>query len=49
VDVWAGVTRAAKGAGGATDWELLKIRQNPQWWDRIEFMKDGKPVANPFK
>ena len=35
VDVWAGITRASRGSGGATDWEFLQIRQNPQWWERI--------------
>lgn len=49
VDVWGGVQRAASGRGGPTDWELLLIKENPQWWDRIEWIKDGKSVANPFK
>jgi hypothetical protein len=49
VDVWAGVQRAASGRGGATDWELLLIKQNPDWWDRIEWFRDGVKVANPFK
>jgi RHS repeat-associated protein len=49
VDVWAGVQRAAAGMGGGTDWELLLIKQNPQWWDRIEWIKDGLKVPNPFK
>ena len=49
VDVWPGVTRAASGQGGPTDWELLQIQQNPQFWDTIQFWKDGAPVANPFK
>jgi hypothetical protein len=31
VDVWQGVSRAAAGRGGATDWELLTIRQNPEF------------------
>jgi RHS repeat-associated protein len=48
VDVWGGIQRAARGAGGATDWELMQIRNNPQWWDRIQWMKDGVQVANPF-
>lgn len=29
---WASVSRAA---GGATDWELLQIKSNPQAWDKI--------------
>lgn len=31
VDVWGSVTRASRGAGGATDWELLQIMQNEEW------------------
>lgn len=46
VDVWGGVTRASRGA---TDWELLQIQQNPDWWPRIRWMKDGIPVPNPFE
>jgi len=49
VDVWAGVQRAASGRGGATDWELLQIKQNPQYWERIQFWKDGRPIQNPFR
>jgi hypothetical protein len=48
VDVWGGVSRAAAGRGGATDWELLQIRSNPQWWDSLKFWLDGNPAANPF-
>jgi hypothetical protein len=36
VDVWAGVTRASAGRHGATDWELLQIRQSKVWWSRIK-------------
>lgn len=49
VDVWGGVTRASCGAGGATDWELLQIMQNEDWWPRITWMKDGVQVPNPFE
>jgi len=49
VDVWNGVSRAASGRGGATDWELLQIRQNPQAWDTIDFILDSAKVENPFK
>lgn len=42
VNVWQGVQRAASGRGGATDWELLKIKENPQFWDKITFWNDGK-------
>ena len=49
VEVWKGVTRAASGRGGPTDWELLQIKQNPQWWDTIKFWENGKQVPNPFQ
>jgi hypothetical protein len=49
VEVWKGVTRAASGRGGSTDWELLQIKQNPQWWDTIKFWENGKQVPNPFQ
>jgi hypothetical protein len=49
VDVWGGVNRSAAGRGGATDWELLQIRNNPQWWDRIEFIRNGQLHPNPFR
>lgn len=49
VDVWAGVMRAASGRHGATDWELLQIQQNKDWWSRIEWYKDGGLTANPFE
>jgi hypothetical protein len=43
--------RAASGAAnaGATDWELLQIRQNPQFWDTLTFWKNGQVAPNPFK
>ncbi|KHD06432.1 hypothetical protein PN36_12855 [Candidatus Thiomargarita nelsonii] len=47
VEVWEGITRASRG--GATDWELFQIYQNPQWWDRITFMEKEKPVSNLFE
>jgi hypothetical protein len=49
VDVWEGISRAAAGRGGPTDWELLQIYQNPQWWESIQFWKGGQPVGNPFQ
>ncbi|WP_411885866.1 RHS repeat domain-containing protein [Polaromonas sp. YR568] len=49
VDVWKGVQRSAAGGRGATDWELLQIKQNPQFWDSIQFWKNGQQVPNPFK
>lgn len=45
---WASISRAAGGAGGATDWELLQIKLNPQAWDRIEWFLNGELVPNPF-
>lgn len=47
-DPWRAVARAAAGRGGATDWELLQIKSNPSWWNRITFFRDGKVVPNPF-
>lgn len=49
VDVWGGVQRAASGAGGATDWELLQLRQNPQFWDSTTFWQNGQVAPNPFR
>ncbi len=49
VDVWGGVSRASRNAGGATDWELLQIRSNPEWWSRIKWIKDGVEIPNPFQ
>lgn len=46
---WASVARAARGAGGATDWELLQIQQNPAWWNRVTFWNNGQVVPNPFR
>lgn len=48
VDVWGGISRAAAGSGGATDWELMQIRSNPQWWDSIQWFRGGQQVGNPF-
>jgi len=49
VDVWPGIQRSSAGRGGATDWELQQIYENPQFWDTIEFWKNGERVSNPFK
>lgn len=49
VEVWPGVSRASRGAGGATDWELLQIKQNPEWWDSIEWWNGNKRAENPFQ
>ncbi len=48
-DPWRAATRAASGRGGATDWELLQIKSNPGWWDRLTFFENGKIVPNPFQ
>ncbi|MFD5639159.1 hypothetical protein ACFWJM_34135 [Streptomyces sp. NPDC127077] len=35
---------------GLTNWELYKISQSPQAWDRITWYKGGiEGAANPFK
>lgn len=47
VDVWRGVTRAASGRGGATDWELLQIRSNS--YPNLEFWLGGVRVGSPFE
>ena len=47
VDVWKGATRAASGQGGATDWELLQIRNGS--FPNLEFWKNGLRVGNPFE
>ena len=49
VDAWGGVSRAAAGRGGPTDWELLQIYQNPHWWESIQFWRGGVSVPNPFQ
>jgi RHS repeat-associated protein len=46
VDVWQGVTRAASGKGGATDWELLQIKYGG--FPNLEFWLGGVRVGNPF-
>jgi hypothetical protein len=46
VDVWPGVTRAAAGRGGATDWELLQIRSGN--FPNLEFWQNGQRVGSPF-
>jgi hypothetical protein len=52
VNVWEGVARAStmtKGKYGPTDWELLQIKMNPNWWPRIKWIDEyGKEVPNPF-
>jgi len=46
---WAAVQRVARGAGGATDWELFQIKTNLDWWDTIKWFLNGGEVPNPFK
>ena len=36
VDVWA------------TDWKLLQISQNEEWWPQTEWLKDGQRLPDPF-
>ncbi len=47
VDVWRGVTRAASGRGGATDWELLQVRSNS--YPNLEFWLGGVRGGSPFE
>lgn len=49
VDVWGGLQRGSSGRGGATDWELIQVQQTPQFWNSLEFWKNGEKVENPFK
>ena len=49
VDVMGGLTRASTNRGGPTDWELLKIFENKEWWPRIKWIKNGVEVAIPLK
>ena len=46
VDARQGVTRAASGRGGATDWELLAIRDGG--FPNLEFWLSGERVSDPF-
>ncbi len=48
VDVWRGIARASTGGIYMTDWELLPIQQNPQWWPRIAWWLADRPAVNPF-
>jgi RHS repeat-associated protein len=48
VNVWGGISDAAAGGQGGTNWELLQIKNNPQWWNSIQWFKGGQPVGNPF-
>ncbi|MGC0338950.1 hypothetical protein RKD20_003984 [Streptomyces sp. SLBN-8D4] len=45
----AGKTVDPSGFEGLTNWELYKISQSPQVWDRITWYKGGRVDANPFK
>ena len=47
VDVWAGLTRAAAGKGGATDWELLQLKYGN--FPNVEFWQGGVKVRSSFK
>lgn len=49
-DPWSSIMRSAKNEGGAIDWELLQIKQHPEWWKRIEFFDaNHNVVSNPFE
>ncbi len=45
--VWAAVTRASRGGGGATDWELLQIHRGIK--APVKWYKNGAEVASPWK
>jgi hypothetical protein len=46
VGVMGGVLRAVSGRGGATDWELLQLRN---WiFPNVEFWLGGRQVGSPF-
>ena len=47
VEVGPGLTRAAARVGGATDSELLLMRENPDWLPRCRWFRDGDEVAAP--
>ncbi len=47
--MWAAVTRASRGSGGATDWELFQIKMAPESWNKITWFLMGKTVPNPFE
>lgn len=49
VDVWGGLAGAVRGGEGFTDRELLLIKQNPLFWGRITWIKNGQIVPNPFQ
>ncbi|MFG2479562.1 ricin-type beta-trefoil lectin domain protein [Streptomyces fagopyri] len=45
----AGKTVDPSDFEGLTNWELYKVSQSPQAWDRITWYKGGKVDVNPFK
>lgn len=47
VEVWPGLQRAASGQGGATDWELMQIRQES--FPNLEFWRNGVREGSPFE
>ena len=47
-NVWASIQKVARGAGGATDWELFKIYSNKGIWDTVVWFLEGEETANPF-
>jgi hypothetical protein len=34
------------GQGGATDWELLQVLRNKNWWDRITFWNNASVITS---
>ncbi|MFE5033454.1 RICIN domain-containing protein [Streptomyces sp. NPDC056683] len=45
----AGKSVDPSGFEKLTNWELYKVSQSPEAWDRITWYKGGKVDANPFK
>jgi hypothetical protein len=48
VNVGVGLLRAASIGATPTDWELLTIYQNPEWWPRIRWFDGAIVISNPF-
>ena len=46
---WTAITKASSGRGGATEWELLQIKSNPEVWGRVIWYQNGSIVPNPFE
>jgi len=50
INAWSSAQGAISGSDTrATSWELGQIYQDPEWWNRISWWKDGVLVPNPFE